>query len=92
MHLGRSGGAFPHGFFCGICFLRVPYRHLVGVLGVLHLTHTLLAPRKTEGTPIMMGAGMYAYTLVGLCFDSASGEAGEEAWELHLLTELHLCW
>mmetsp|Transcript_85699 Transcript_85699/g.245962 ORF Transcript_85699/g.245962 Transcript_85699/m.245962 type:complete len:581 (-) Transcript_85699:120-1862(-) len=30
----------------------------------------------TEGTPIMMGAGQYAYTLVGLCFDSASGEAG----------------
>ena len=29
---------------------------------------------ETEGTPIMMGAGMYAYTLVGLCFDSALGD------------------
>ncbi|CAJ1410883.1 unnamed protein product [Effrenium voratum] len=34
----------------------------------------MLQHLKTEGTPIMMGAGMYAYTLVGLCFDSASGE------------------
>ncbi|CAK9094413.1 unnamed protein product [Durusdinium trenchii] len=34
----------------------------------------MLQHLETEGTPIMMGAGMYAYTLVGLCFDSASGD------------------
>lgn len=31
---------------------------------------------EQEGTPIMMGAGEYAYTLVGLCSDSASAEVG----------------
>eukprot|EP00435_Cladocopium_sp_Y103_P014504 s1453_g3.t1 len=34
----------------------------------------MLEHLEREGTPIMMGAGMYAYTLVGLCFDSESGE------------------
>ena len=34
----------------------------------------MLQHLETEGTPIMMGAGMYAYTLVGLCFDSDIGD------------------
>lgn len=34
----------------------------------------LLHHLETEGTPIMMGAGMYAYTLVGLCFDGETGD------------------
>ncbi|CAE7313670.1 ufsp2 [Symbiodinium microadriaticum] len=34
----------------------------------------MLQHLETEGTPIMMGAGMYAYTLVGLCFDSVTGD------------------
>jgi len=31
---------------------------------------------ESEGTPVMMGAGQKAFTLVGLCYDAASGEAG----------------
>jgi len=34
----------------------------------------MLQHLNEQGTPIMMGAGNYAYTLVGLCFDSTSGE------------------
>lgn len=29
-----------------------------------------------QGTPIMMGVGQKAFTMVGLCYDSASGEVG----------------
>merc|ERR1711972_286400 len=35
-----------------------------------HVLHHL----RTEGTPVMMGAGNYAYTLVGICYDAASGD------------------
>lgn len=35
----------------------------------------LLQHLQLEGTPVMMGAGEYAYTLVGLCYNSSSGEA-----------------
>merc|ERR1712060_1025809 len=35
----------------------------------------MLQHLESEGTPIMMGAGQYAYTLVGICVDSAREEA-----------------
>lgn len=43
----------------------------------------MLQHLESEGTPIMMGAGMYAYTLVGLCFDQLTGEARGEAHRVH---------
>ena len=30
---------------------------------------------RTQGTPVMIGGGVLAYTCLGACFDSASGEA-----------------
>lgn len=36
----------------------------------------LLQHFEQEGTPVMMGAGQYAYTLVSICFDTATGEVG----------------
>ena len=40
-------------------------------------THSpqLLEHFQTQGTPVIMGAGEYAYTMVGLVYDEASGEA-----------------
>lgn len=36
----------------------------------------LLAHLRNAGTPVMMGCGQYAYTLIGLCYNSNKGEAG----------------
>merc|ERR1719401_909917 len=58
----------------------------------------LLRHLESEGTPIMMGAGAYAYTLVGLCHDSSSGEAAFLIVDPHytgadeLKTILHKGW
>jgi hypothetical protein len=35
----------------------------------------MLQHLQTQGTPIMMGVGQRAFTLVGVCYDGASGEA-----------------
>jgi hypothetical protein len=35
----------------------------------------LLTHLRNAGTPVMMGCGQYAYTLIGLCYNSNKGEA-----------------
>merc|ERR1711920_1134495 len=50
----------------------------------------ILSHFKAEGTPIMMGAGEYAYTMVGCCFDSATGDVAFMIVDPHFTGADHL--
>ena len=45
----------------------------------------LVAHFRTQGTPVMIGGGVLAYTCLGCCFDAASGEAS------FLILDPHYC-
>merc|ERR1712086_493793 len=43
----------------------------------------MLLHLETHGTPIMVGAGLKAFTIVGLCYDGSSGEVAFNILDPH---------
>jgi hypothetical protein len=69
-------GALDLGY-CLQAYLDVGYRVISAARGdeVLSVARPLAAHFEDQGTPVMVGGGVLAYTLLGVRFDEATGDA-----------------
>lgn len=54
--------------------IEVGMEYCIDVADMANKVPRMLQHLQTHGTPIMVGAGQRAFTIVGICYDEASGE------------------